>query len=202
MRNCLSTTSDAPVVGLLLTDPRLERLLTLGREINDLLVKIKAATVYLANGGDAQDFEEVEIARNQLSRDLARDFSEAKELIPSVDEAVARLEEQSKALQNMRKMSIGLARIEGLSGTEKQKRFVEAAESTKAKISEIENLVDALDALAKDLSSSRRTPHVCPRCSSTNVSYRITPSELGYSLYRCDNCSNAWRITEFSLHVG
>jgi DNA-directed RNA polymerase subunit M/transcription elongation factor TFIIS len=197
----LNTASDAQTVSVLLAEPRLERLLTIAKEINDLLAKIKTANAYLASAGGAGDFEEVEIARTQLSRDLARGFSDARELLPCVDEIVAKLEDQRKDLENSRKMSIGLARIEGLGGTEKQKQFLGAAEATKAKISEIENLTGALYALQHDLSSARRTPHVCPRCSSANVSYRLTPSDLGFTIYRCEGCNNTWRITLFSLRI-
>jgi DNA-directed RNA polymerase subunit M/transcription elongation factor TFIIS len=195
----MSTTEEAPVISALLTDPKLERLLTIAKEINDLLVKITAASDYLASPKGTGDFEEVEIARTQLSRDLARDYSEAEELLPSLDEIVAKLDEQARDLENARKMSIGLARIEGLSGTGKQKRFLDDAQSTEAKVSEIENLVGALGALQEDLSSRRRTAHSCPRCSSANVLYRLTPSELGFTIYKCENCDNAWRITNFTL---
>jgi DNA-directed RNA polymerase subunit M/transcription elongation factor TFIIS len=195
----VSTTEEASVVNALLADPKLERLLTIAKEINDLLVKITAASDYLASPKGTGDFEEVEIARTQLSRDLARDYSEAEELLPSLDETVAKLEEQARDLANARKMSIGLARIEGLSGTGKQKRFLDDAESAQAKISETENLIGALEALQGDLSSRRRTPHSCPRCSSANVRYRLTPSELGFTIYKCESCDNAWRITSFTL---
>ena len=196
------STTETPAVGPLLTDPRLERLLTVAKEINDLLAKITAASNYLADPKGTEDFEEVEIARSQLSRDLARGYSEARELLPSVEEVIVRLEERAKDLENARKMSVGLARIEGLSGTGKQKRFLEDAETTKAKVSEIENLIDALGALQADLSSVRRTPRSCPRCSSSRVSYRLTPSELGFTLYKCEDCDNAWRITSFTLRSG
>lgn len=197
----MNSATDAPAVGVLLADPRLERLLTIAKEINDLLVKIHVATSYLSGKEDVEDFEEVEVARTQLSRDLAREFSEARELLPCIDEIIAKLEDQGRDLENSRKMSVGLARIEGLSGTEKQKQFLDAAEAAKAKVSEIDNLVGALGALHHDLSSNRRTPHACPRCSSTKVSYRLTPSELGFTIYRCEGCSNAWRITEFSIRI-
>jgi DNA-directed RNA polymerase subunit M/transcription elongation factor TFIIS len=195
----VSSTEETTAVSVLLTDPKLERLLTIAKEINDLLVKITAASDYLASPKGNGDFEEVEIARTQLSRDLARDYSEAEELLPSLDDIVAKLEEQARDLENARKMSIGLARIEGLSGTGKQKRFLDNAQSTQAKVSEIENLIGALEALQGDLSSRRRTPHSCPRCSSSNVHYRLTPSELGFTIYKCENCDNAWRITNFTL---
>lgn len=195
----MSVTSDTPVVGVFLADPKFERLLNVGKEINGLLDRIRIANAYLAKEGGAQDFEEVEVARTQLSRELARDFAEARELLSSVDEVIGRLQEQERGLENLRKMSVGLARIEGLGGTQKQKRFTREAESTKARIVEIKDLIGALDALQKDLSSTRRGPHTCPRCSSANVSYSIAPSELGYTIYRCDACSNTWRITRFSL---
>jgi DNA-directed RNA polymerase subunit M/transcription elongation factor TFIIS len=195
----VSTTEEATAVSVLLADPRLERLLTIAKEINDLLVKVTAASDYLAAPKEAGDFEEVEIARTQLSRDLARDYSEAEELLVSLDEIVAKLEEQARDLESARKMSVGLARIEGLSGTGKQKRFLDDAQTTQAKVSELENLIDALEALGGDLTSKRRTPHSCPRCSSNKVLYRLTPSELGFTIYKCESCDNAWRITNFTL---
>jgi DNA-directed RNA polymerase subunit M/transcription elongation factor TFIIS len=173
----------------------------MGREINDLRVKIKAATGYLTTEQQAEDFEAVEVARNQLARDLSREIAEARELMPVLDEMVYKLREQQGDLENVRKMSIGLARIEGLSGTGRRREFLEAAESSKAKIAALENLIGSLDLLHKDLVSSRRAPHICPRCSSARVSYRIALSDLGYTLYRCDECANAWRITEFSIQA-
>ncbi len=189
------------VVSAYLTDPKLERLLTIGKEINDLLFKINSATEYLAKSGAAEDFEAVEIARTQLARDLSRDFAEAKAIMPAMDEAIDKLEEQKREQENVLKMYVGLSRIEGLSGSAKLKSFEESVVSTRVKIAEIDNLVDALDALQADLGTTRKKAHVCPRCSSARVSYRITPSELGYTLYKCDECGNAWKITQFTIHL-
>jgi DNA-directed RNA polymerase subunit M/transcription elongation factor TFIIS len=197
----LNTAVDALLSADLLSDPRLERLLTIGKETNDLRVKIKAATGYLARESKADDLEAVEVARNQLARDLSRELAEAKALMPALDEIVYNLQEQERNLENVRKMNVGLARIEGLSGTGRKKGFLDAADSAKAKIESIENLIGSFDSLQEDLSSPRRAPHVCPRCSSVRVSYRITPSDLGYTLYRCDDCTNAWRIMVFSIHA-
>ena len=195
----MSTTGDTVFAASLLSDPRIDRLLTMGREINDLLTKIKAATTFLSGGGSSEDFEAVELARRQLSRDLARDYAEVVELMPAVDEMISKLQEERKELQEVHMLNVGLARIEGLSGTDKHAQFVEAADASKTKISEIDNLIRALDALERDLSTTRRAPHICPRCSSPKVSYRISPSEFGFTIFRCDDCSNAWRITEYSL---
>jgi len=197
----LSATSEPPVTLDLFADPRLERLLTIGKVINDLLAKIRAATAYLATESAAEDLGAVEVARNQLVRDLSREFAEARELLPSLDEITSRLQERQHELEQAHQMSLGLARIEGLSGTEKQKEFLDSAESSKAKIAEIGNLISALDALQGDLGAGHRTPHVCPRCSSSRVSYRIALSDMGYTLYKCDDCNNAWRITSYSLHL-
>ncbi len=191
--------SGTATASLLVNDPKLERLLTIGKEINGLLVKINAATAYLARGEAPVDFEAVEIARSQLARDLSRDYVEARELFPALDEMIGRLQEEKRLLENVHKMNVGLARIEGLSGTEKQRQFSEVAESTKAKVGEVDNMIRALDELQGDLGTSRRQPHLCPRCSSAKLSYKITPSELGYSLYVCDDCGNAWRIARFSI---
>ena len=197
----MSTTEDVPVVSELMVDPRFERLLTIAKEVNDSLVRVEAATSYLANPSGTGDLEEVEAARTQLSRDLARDFAEARELLPSVDEFISKLGDRASELNSARKMSIGLARIEGLSGTGKQAKFLENAKSLEAEISELENLVGALEALQGDLSSSRRTPRSCPRCSGADVSYRLTPSELGFTIYKCEGCGNAWRITKYTLRT-
>ena len=195
----MSTASDVAVTTNLLSDPRLERLLTIGKEINDLRFKITTATTYLLKGGKAEELEAVEMARTQLARDLSKELAEAKELMPTLDEIAFQLQEREKGLQNVRKMSIGLAKIEGLSGTNKQKEFTKAAAPTEARIAEIENLISTLDALQNDLVSTKKSPHACPRCSSARISYRITHSDLGYTLYRCDECGNAWKITQFSF---
>ena len=199
---CLSREADSAFSLALLSDPRMERLLTIGKGINDLRVKVKAATEYLAGGSEADDLEAVEVARNQLARDLSRELAEARELMPMLDEIVDELREQQRQIANNHKMSVGLAKIEGLSGTGKKRRFLKDAASSKAKLAAIDNLISSLDTLQKDLTSTRRSPHTCPRCSSARVSYRLSPSDLGYTLYRCEECGNAWRITEFSLHVG
>ncbi len=197
----MSAAGETVLASTILSNPRLERLLTLGKEINDLLFKIRAANEYLAKGGDAEDFEAVEIARTQLARDLSKDFAEAKEIMPSVDDAIGRLGEQKQEQENLLKMYVGLSRIDGLSGNARQRNVEDHLASTRVRIGEIDNLIKALDALQVDLSTSRRNAHVCPRCSSHRISYRIAPSELGYTLYRCDECENAWKITQFSIHV-
>ena len=198
----MSTAHDLAVADALLTEPKIERLLTLGREINDLLFKVNAATSYLAQNSAAPDYDAVEVARTQLARDLSKDYTEAEGLLLHLDEAVAKLEEQRTGLENVHKMNVGLAKIEGLSGSDKHGKFVKAAAATRVRISELGNLISALDALGRDLGKTRRSPHLCPRCASHKVSYRITPSETGFTLYKCDDCGNAWRITEFSIHVG
>ncbi len=194
----MSAASGSATTKVLVSDPKLERLLTIGKEINALLFKINTATEYLAKGDLATDFEAVEIARNQLARDLSRDYAEARELLPSLDDLIAGLREERRMFENERKMNVGLARIEGLSGTEKQRQFAQAADLTDAKVREVDNMIRALDDLQTDLGTSRRQAHQCPRCSSASLSYRLTPSDLGYSLYRCDDCGHAWRITRFS----
>jgi len=197
----LSTANDSAVITSFLSDPRIERILTIGREINDLLYKIKAASNYLSGDARAEDAEEVEMARSQLTREISRDWREAQELLPALNETIEKLEVQERELVSARKMNVGLARIEGLSGKEKQRHFSEAATTAQIRTSEIRNLIKAMEALEKDLSTVRRAPHLCPRCSSARVSYRITPSELGFTLFKCDECGNAWKITEFSLRA-
>lgn len=184
-----------------LSDPRIERILIIGKEINDLLYRIKAASNYLAGDAPAQDAEEVELARSQLTRQISGEWREAMELLPALGEAIDKLEIQEREFVNAHKLNVGLARIEGLSGKEKLKHFSEAAVTAQVRISEIRNLIHALEALEKDISTTRKGPHICPRCASAKVSYRITPSDLGFTLFRCDECGNAWKITEFSLRA-
>jgi DNA-directed RNA polymerase subunit M/transcription elongation factor TFIIS len=195
----LRTASDITVAKSLLADPRLERLLTIGKEMNDLLSKISAANSYLAKEENVEESEAVELARNQLVRDLSREFAEARTLLPSLDDIATELQDQQRDLEVIRKMNVGLAKIEGLNGSKRQRHFSELADSTKMKITEIDNLMKALEALQADLSTSRRVPHVCPRCSTPRISYRIMPSELGFTLFRCDQCGNAWKITRYTF---
>lgn len=197
----MSTANDAPVITSFLSDPRIERILTIGKEINDLLFKIKAASNYLSGDARAEEAEEVELARSQLAREITREWREALELLPALQETIEKLEMQERQLVIAHKMNVGLARIEGLSAKEKQKHFSEAAATAQVRISEIRNLINAMEALDKDISTTRRAPHVCPRCASAKVLYRITPSELGFTLFKCDECGNAWKITEFSLRA-
>jgi len=197
----LSSANEAAVITSFLSDPRIERILTIGKEINDLLYKIKVASNYLARDVRVEDANEVELARSQLAREITRDWREALELLPALGEIIDKLQRQERQLVNEQKMNVGLARIEGLSGKEKQRRFSKAAETAQVRISEIQNLTNALKALQKDFSTGRSAPHSCPRCASPKVSYRITPSDLGFTLFKCDECGNAWKITEFSLRA-
>src|SRR5713226_1107227 len=138
--DCLGTANDAPVIASFLSDPRIERILTIGKEINDLLYKIKAASNYLSADARAEDAEEVELARSELSREISRDWREALELLPALNETIEKLEVQERELVSARKMNVGLARIEGLSGKEKQRHFSEAATTAQIRTSEIRNL--------------------------------------------------------------
>jgi DNA-directed RNA polymerase subunit M/transcription elongation factor TFIIS len=197
----LSTANDAAEFASFLSDPRIERILTLGKEINELLYKIKAASDYLAGDAPVQEAEEVEMAKSYLSREVSIEWGEAMELLPAVGEAIDKLEVEERELVNSHKMNAGLARIEGLSGKGKQRQFSEAASKAQVRVSEIRNLIHAFEALEKDISTARKAPHLCPRCASAKVSYRLTPSELGFTLFSCDECGNAWKVTEFSLRA-
>jgi DNA-directed RNA polymerase subunit M/transcription elongation factor TFIIS len=183
-------------------DPRLQRLLAFGKEINALRSKISVATQYIRSTATAGDAEDVVVAREALRRDLKRNFDEAKELMPVVDELVSKFEEQIKSLEDRKRVHEGLAKIEGSSGATAARAELEAAASKdREQISKLENLVNTLDDLGKDL-SLRREVILCPRCSSHEISYQITPSEMGFSLYRCNKCGNTWRIRQFSMRVG
>ncbi len=185
----------------LLADARLQRLLTFGQEINALRSKISVATSYIRSTGAAGNTEDVVLAREALRRELERDFNEAKELMPIVDELVSRFEEQMRSIEDRKKVHEGLAKIEGLSGATKGRGELEAAAiKDREQIFELENLIGTLDDLGKDL-SLRREVVLCPRCSSHEISYQIAPSETGFSLYRCNKCGNAWRIRWFSMQI-
>ena len=197
----LTDEEDAPVPSVL-ADARLQRLLTIGQEINALRSKISVATKYIGGTSVTGGAEDVVLAREALRRDLERDVDEARELMPIVDELVSKFEEQIRSLEDMKKVHEGLAKIEGLTGATTGRNELEAATSKdRERISELENLVGALDDLGKDL-SLRREVVSCPRCSSHEISYRITPSEMGFSLYRCNKCGNAWRTRHFSMRIG
>lgn len=185
-----------------LADPRLQRLLTICQQINAIRSKINVATKYIESAGTTGDTENVVLAREVLWRDLERDFAEARELMPVIDELVSRLEVQIRSLEERKRVHEGLAKIEDLSGaiTGPLEEGV-AAGKAQSKISELENLIAALDNLEKDM-SLRKEVISCPRCASHEISYRITPSELGFSLYRCNRCGNAWRTMQFTMQVG
>ena len=189
-------------VRTVMADPRLQRLLAFGKEINALRSKISIATQYIRSAGTAGGAEDVVVAREALRRDLERDFGEAKELMSVVDELMSKFGEQMKSLEERKKVREGLARIEGLSGATTGRVELEAAASKdREQISELESLIGTLDDLGKDL-SLRREVVLCPRCSSHEISYQITPSETGFSLYRCNRCENTWRIRQYSMRVG
>lgn len=122
--------------------------------------------------------------------------------MPIVDELVSKFEEQIRLLEDRKKVHERLAKIDGLMGATTGRAELEAAASKdRRQISKLENLIGAFDDLEKDL-SLRREVVSCPRCSSRETSYWITTSEMGFSLYQCNNCGNAWRIRQFSMRIG
>lgn len=185
-----------------LSDARLQRLLTIGQEINALRSRIGIATRYIGSLDSSDDAEAVDLAREALRRDLERDFDEVRELMPIVDELVLEFEEQIRSLEGRRKIHQGLAKIESLSRSTAGVGELEAEEGKyRAQISELEKLIAVFNDLERDL-SLRREVITCPRCSSHEISYRIAPSEMGFSLYRCNKCGNAWRTVQFSMRIG
>ena len=193
---------DNDPVRSVMADSRLQRLLAFGKEINALRSKISIATQYIRSADTTGDAEDVVMAREALRRDLERDFDEAKELMSVVDELVSKFEAQIRSLEDRKRVHEGIAKIESLSGATTRHVELEAAASKdREQISQLKNLVGTLDDLGKDL-SLRREVVLCPRCSSHEVSYQITPSETGFSLYRCNKCGNTWRIRQFSVRVG
>jgi len=185
-----------------LTDQRFGKLLVVARQLNDLKVRIRVATDYLGSEASLGDKEEIRYAREQLVKDLERNQEEAEGLLPVVSEMVGQYQERLETLNMARKLHHGLARIEQLAGSMDSSRAFEmsAGEET-AKIQQMESLVAALGTLEEDV-NSRREFVSCPRCSAKSVSYSVMPSDTGYSLYRCNACSNTWNITRFSLKIG
>lgn len=196
------STENPQLISVALADPRLQRLLVVAQDINALLSKMQVAKELLARGGDTEDLEDIRLAREGLHRDLERGVEEAKQLMPAVEELVVKIEGKMRQLEKERKMNLGLAKIEGLGDPSKAKAFSESAAGLRSQITEHEYLIKALDALAADVSFNRMAPVTCPRCTSTKILYRITPSEFGFTLYKCNECGNAWKITGFSLRVG
>jgi DNA-directed RNA polymerase subunit M/transcription elongation factor TFIIS len=183
-----------------LSDPRFERLLTVAQQMNDLRAKVRTATDYIMSSEDKKDVGDVEVAREELVRTLDKNFEEASKLMPVIEEIVGKYQEQLHTLHKARKLNVGLAKIEALSGSgEKSRDLEEVALSESAQIIQIENLVSALDALEKDLTTRRKEAVSCPRCNSRSVTYRILPSDMGFTLYKCNECSNNWRITQYTL---
>jgi DNA-directed RNA polymerase subunit M/transcription elongation factor TFIIS len=186
----------------LLSDPRFERLLTVARQMNDLRVRIRVATDYILAGEDKKSVGEVEFAREELVRDLDKNFDEAAKLISVIDEIVGKYQEQLHTLNKARKLNTGLAKIEMLTGSEEKSRDLEeVAVSESAQIHQIENLVSALDALERDLTTRRKESISCPRCNSRSITYRILPTDTGFTLYKCNECTNNWRIMQYSIRL-
>jgi hypothetical protein len=174
---------EAPPARSALVNPRLERLLAIGREMNDIRFKIKLANDFISRGGLTGDVEEVSLARGALREDLEREASEARELIPIVDELVSSFEREVGRIDERRNLHEALAKIEGLSGFGIGAATLEGeASRDRARAAELQNLVAALDELIQDF-TQRRELIVCPKCSSHDVGYRITPSEFGFTLY-------------------
>ena len=189
-----------------LANSKLERLLALGREINDTRSKIRIATDQLGKEWSVdiqkEGVEDLVLAREALRGDLELKISEARGLIPVVEELVANFEEQMKRIENGKKLHQGLARIEEIRGDSRGAiEHKSTAGKRRIQILELQNLIAALGDLKRDV-TSRREVISCPRCSSYDLQYTITPSELGFSLYKCNRCSNAWRVQHFSIQIG
>jgi len=189
-----------------LVNLKLEKLYSLGKEINETRSRIKIASDHLgsewAAGSIKEGLEDLALARESLRGDLEKEIAEARELMPTVEELVLKFEEQIQSIENGKKLHQGLARIEEMrgkpSGATKHRA---AARKDNLQVLELRNLITALSDLKRDL-TSRREVISCPRCSSHDFEYRVTPSELGFSLYRCSKCDNAWRVQHFSIHIG
>ncbi len=189
-------------VPVALTDPRLEKLLAAGKQINALRSKIGKATQYLKAADPTADVEDVALAREALRGELDQQRRDAGELIPVVEELVSKFDQQIKTLQERRKLHQGLAKIEGMTGsTLRSDDYDAAAASDRVQISQLGNLISALDELERDI-TQRRDAVTCPRCSSNEITYNISLTDLGFSLYKCDACSNSWRVQQFSMKVG
>lgn len=189
-----------------LVNLKLGRLFSLGREINDTRSRIKIASEHLGRewvaGSIKEGMEDLALARESLRGDLEREISEARELMPAVEELVLKFEEQIKSIENGKKMHQGLARIEEMRGVPSgATEYMAAVGRDKLQIMELQNLITALGDLKRDL-TSRREVISCPKCSSYDLQYRIAPSELGFSLYNCNMCDNAWRVQHFSMQIG
>jgi len=189
-----------------LANLKLGRLLSLGREINDTRSRIKIASEHLGRewvaGSIKEGLEDLALARESLRGDLEREIAQARELMPTVEVLVLRFEEQIKSIENGKKLHQGLARIEEMRGEPNGAvEYRVAAGKDKLQILELQNLIAALGDLKRDL-TSRREVISCPKCSSYDLQYRITPSELGFSLYRCNKCDNSWRVQRFSMQIG
>lgn len=189
-----------------MTNSKFGRLFALGREINDTRSKIKVANDHLARelstGLRTDGAEDLALAREVLRGDLEREMAEANELIPIVEELVYDFQEQIKSIENGKKVQQGLARIEEMrgepGGAVGHRR---AAGRDRVQILRLKNLIAALGDLKHDL-TSRKEVISCPKCASYDMQYRITPSELGFSLYKCNRCSNAWRVRRYSMQIG
>jgi DNA-directed RNA polymerase subunit M/transcription elongation factor TFIIS len=194
--------TDTTAVSSILADPRLGRLLTIAQQMNDLLSKIQTASTYLSEIPEAEDFEAIYLSKIELGHDFNARANEARHFQPAVDEIILNLKVQKRELESKRQMSLGLAKIEGLSSKAKERDFINTARRLEGQHKELESLIRVLEAFTEDLSTPRRTPVTCPRCGSPSVSYQITPSDFGFTLYKCNKCTNAWKTTSFTIHLG
>ena len=69
----------------ILSDSRLENLLSTGQLINSLRSKIGVATDYIKRAEPGKDVEDIYLAREALRGELEQQFREARELMPVVD---------------------------------------------------------------------------------------------------------------------
>jgi DNA-directed RNA polymerase subunit M/transcription elongation factor TFIIS len=192
---------DSTGISLALADPRIERLLAVAQEMNDLVSKVQTATTYLAEIPEAEDFDAIYLSRTELGRNLIALANEARLMQPELDVIISKFKGQKREVEAKRQMSLGLAKIEGLGNEAKARDFSQTARQLEDRHKELENLIRALEALTEDLSTTRRSPINCPRCGSTTISYKISPSDFGFTLYECVKCAHAWKTTSFTIHL-
>ena len=197
----VSVENNAPV-NTLLSDPRMDEIFRVGREMNELRSKIGAATDYIRKAQAETDLEDIVLAREALKKELNNNAIHVRTLTPVIEEMIIRFEGEVRSLKERQKLHAGLAKIEEMAGTKPMSSGYEtAAAGDKAQIAELTNLIGALDELEMDL-TTRKDPVTCPRCASNDIRYMITPSDLGFTLYKCTSCTNGWRIQRFVMKPG
>lgn len=134
-------------------------------------------------------------AKNSLKRELEELYSKAENMSRLLKEEVEKKKSQYNKLMYERDEKIGLALIEeDLGNSDLAKDYRDKAAQIEIEAKKIEEVVNSLEILIRDLSERTKGAIKCVKCGSPHVTYIEVPlgDETGI-IYACKNCNHKWR---------